>query len=102
VFVDLMAKSGLVAMPGKDSLVWQAFAAELLRHSGHPKAIQHLAIDMSAAYTNRVSLHLGSARVVYDKFHDIENVVEACDRVLMEESWADAGERDRLERTRWM
>ena len=42
----------------------------MLRHNGHPKAIQ--------------------------------NVVGACDQVRKAESRADAGKRDRLERTRWM
>ena len=51
VFADLVAKSVLFVTPGQDASVWKAFAAELLRHNGHPKAIQHVAIDMSAAYT---------------------------------------------------
>ena len=36
VFVDLVAKRGLFTKPGKNALVWAAFAAELLRHNGHP------------------------------------------------------------------
>jgi hypothetical protein len=39
VFADLVAKRGLFATSGKDASVWEAFAAELLRHNGHPKAI---------------------------------------------------------------
>ena len=38
---------------------------------------------------------------MYDKFHVIEKVVEECDRVRKAESRADAGKRDRLERTLW-
>jgi transposase len=102
VFADLVAKRVLFATPGKDASVWEAFAAELLRHNGHPKAIQHVAIDMSAAYAKGVSDNLGNAQVVYDKFHVIQNVVEACDQVRKAESRADTGKRDRLERTRWM
>ncbi len=102
VFADLAAKRVLFATPGKDASVWAAFAEELLRHNGHPKAIQHMAIDMSAAYTKGVSGNLGKAQVVSDKFHVIQNVVEACDQVRKAESRADAGKRDRLERTRWM
>ncbi len=102
VFADLVAKRVLFAKPGKDASVWAAFAAELLRHKGHPKAIQHAAIDMSAAHTKGVSDNLGNARVVYDKFHVIKNVVEACDQVRKAESRVDAGKRDRLERTWWM
>jgi transposase len=102
VFADLVAKRVLFATPGKDASVWEAFAAELLRHNGHPKAIQHVAIDMSAAYAKGVSDNLGNAQVVYDKFHVIQNGVEACDQVRKAESRADTGKRDRLERTRWM
>ncbi len=102
VFADLVAKRVLFATPDKDPSVWAAFAAELMRHNGHLKAIQHLAIDMSAAYTKAVSENLGNVRVVYDKFHAIQDVLEACDQVRKAESRADAGKRDRLERTRWM
>ena len=46
--------------------------------------------------------NLGNAQVVYDKFHVIQNVVEACDQVQKWESRSDAGKRELLERTRWM
>jgi len=102
VFADLLAKRVLFATAGKDASVWEAFAAELLRHNGHPKAIRRVAIDMSAAYTKGVASNLGNAQVVYDKFHVIQNVVEACDQVRKAESRSDAGKRELLERTRWM
>ncbi len=54
VGADLLAKRELFATPSKDASVWEAFAAELLRHNGHPKAIRRVAIDMSAAYTKGV------------------------------------------------
>ena len=102
VFADLLAKRVLFATPGKDASVWEAFAAELLRHNGHPKAIQYVAIDMSPAYIKGVSDNLGNAQVVFDKFHVIQYVVEACDQIRKIESRSDAGKRDLLERTRWM
>ena len=74
----------------------------MLRHNGHHKTIQHVAIDMSAAYATGVSDNLGNAQVMYGKFHVIQNMVEACDQVWKAESRADAGKRKRLERTRWM
>ena len=77
VFADLIATRGLAATPVKDASVWEAFAAKLLRHNGHPKAIQYVDIDMSAAYTKGVSDNLGNPRVVPDQFHVIQNVVEA-------------------------
>jgi hypothetical protein len=102
VFANLLAKRVLFATPGKDASVWEAFAAEMLRHNGHPTAIQYVTIDMSAAYIKGVSDNFGNAQVVYDKFHVIQNVVEACDQIRKIESRADAGKRDQLERTRWM
>ena len=79
VFADLLDKRVLFVTPGKDVSVWEAFAAELLRHNGQPKAIRRVAIDMSAAYTKGVASNLGNAQVVYDKFNVIQNVVEACE-----------------------
>jgi transposase len=102
VFADLLAKRVLFATPGKDASVWEAFAAELLRHNGHPKAIQYVAIDMSAAYIKGVSDNFGNAQVVYDKFHVIQYVVEACDQIWKIESRSNTGKREQLERTRWM
>jgi transposase len=61
VFADLVAKRVLLATPGKDASVWEAFAGELLRHNGHPKAIRYAAIDMSVAYIKGVSDNLANA-----------------------------------------
>jgi transposase len=61
-----------------------------------------VAIDMSAAYAKGVRDNLGNAQVVYDKFHVIQNVVEACDQVRTAERRAYGGKRDRLEGTRSM
>ncbi len=58
----------------------------MLWHNGQHKAIQHVAIDISAAYTKGVSYNLGNARVMYDKFHLIQNEVEVCDPVRKAES----------------
>jgi transposase len=102
VFADLLANRVLFATPGKDASVWEAFAAELQRQNGHPKAIRRLAIDMSVAYTKVVASNQGKAQVMYDKFQVIQNVVEACDQVRKAESRSDAGKRELLERTRWM
>ncbi len=102
VFADPLAKRVLFATPSKDASVWEAFAVELLRHNGHPKAIRRVAIDMSAAYIRGVADNLGNAQVVYEKFHVIQSVVEACDQVRKAESRSDAGKRELLELTRWM
>ena len=102
VFANFLAKRVLFVKPGNDASVWAAFAEELLLQNAHPKAIQHVAIDMSTAYTTWMSDTFGHAWVVYDKFHFIQNVVEACDQVRKAESRADSGKRGQLGRTRWM
>jgi hypothetical protein len=102
VFADLVQKRVLFATPGKGSETWESFAAEMPRHNGHPKSITQVAIDMSAAYIKGVRDHFGNAQVVYDKFHVIQNVVEACDQIRKLESRIDAASRERLERTRWL
>jgi transposase len=102
VFADLVAKRVLFASPGKDASVCEAFAGELQRHNGHPKAIRYAALDMSVAYIKGVSDNLANAQVVYDKFHVIHYAVEAYDQIRKSESRADAGKRDQLEWTRWM
>ncbi len=102
VFADLLAKRVLFATPGKGASVWESFAAELLRHNGHPKAIQYVAIDMSAAYIKGVSDNFGNAQLVYGQYHVIQNIVEACDGVRKVESRSNAGKREQLERMRWM
>jgi hypothetical protein len=50
-FADLVATMLLFAPPRKSAPVSDAFAAELLRNSGPPKAIRHLAIEMKVAYS---------------------------------------------------
>jgi hypothetical protein len=55
---------------------------------------------MSAAYARGVNENHGNVQAVYDKFHVIQNVVEASDQVRKAENRVDAGKWDRLERTR--
>lgn len=102
VFADLIQKRVIFATPGKDSSTWEAFAKELVKHNGHPKAITQVAIDMSAAYAKGVRDNLGNAEIVYDKFHVVQNVVKACNDVRTAESRVSAEHRQRLERTRWL
>ena len=99
LFANLIAKRVLFATTGKDSSFWLAVAAELLRHNGHPKDIQNVAIDMSAFCTKGARDNLGNARMVSDKLHVIRNVVEACDQVRKAESRVDEGKPVRLEET---
>ena len=86
VFAELMTERVLFAKSGEAAWVCAAFAAELLRHNAHPKASQHVGVDMGAAFVRGIVI-FGNARVVYEKFHVIQNVVEACNQVRNVESW---------------
>ncbi len=66
----------IFATEGKDARVWEAFAEELLKHNGHPKAITQAAIDMSPAYVKGVRENFGNAEIVFDKFHVISQINE--------------------------
>ncbi len=62
----------------------------LLRHNGHRRAIQHVAIDRSAANIKGMSDNFENSRVVYDMFNVAYNVVEACEQ---ERVWLTIGRR---------
>ena len=49
----------------------------MLRYNGHHKVIEHVNIDMSAAYAKGLSDKLVNNQVVYEEFPVIQNVVEA-------------------------
>jgi transposase len=102
VFVDLVAKRVLLAVEGKDATVWERFSEQLGRHNGHPKAITQIAIDMSPAYQKGVREHFGNARIVFDKFHVVTQVVQAVEEVRRKETRQDAVAREQLERTSWL
>ncbi len=102
VFVDLEAKRVLLAVEGKDAGVWEAFARELVRHNGHPKAITQVAIDMSPAYRKGVQDHLGNAQIVYDKYHVVSQVTEGVEAVRRAEVRQDASAREQLEKSCWL
>jgi transposase len=102
VFVDLEAKRVLLAVEGKDASTWERFAAELLKHDGHPKAVTQIAIDMSPAYVKGVRENFANATVSFDKFHVVSQVVQAVEEVRRKEARQDAQARADLEKTSWL
>lgn len=102
VFADLVARRVVYATEGKDAKTFERFAAELLAHNGHPKAVAQVAIDMSAAYAKGVRENFGNAKVVYDKFHLVQHVVEACGQVRAAETRMGPEKRDKLSKTLWL
>jgi len=81
VFADLVARRVVFATEGKDSATFLRFCEELLRHNGHPHAVTHVAMDMSAAYRKGAKETLRNATITYDPFHVTALVSTAVDEV---------------------
>jgi len=82
---DLEAKRLLFACPGRDHETVAAFAQDLTAHGGDPEAVEHVCMDMSAAYTKGVGKSLPQAAISFDRFHVVALANEAMDAVRREE-----------------
>lgn len=82
---DLEAKRLLFACPGRDHETVAAFAQDLTVHGGDPEAVEHVCMDMSAAYTKGVGKFLPQAAISFDRFHVVALANEAMDAVRREE-----------------
>ena len=82
---DLEQKRLLFACPGRDQATLATFARDLAAHGGDPAAVEHVCMDMSAAYTKGVTQALLKASISYDRFHVIALANEAMDAVRREE-----------------
>jgi transposase len=85
VVVDMEEKKVLFATPGKDSSTIEAFAEDLVKHGGDPKAITEVSADMSKAFIAGVEQHLPNAEMTFDKFHAVQLVTDALDEVRRQE-----------------
>ncbi|MFO1459483.1 MAG: ISL3 family transposase [Verrucomicrobiota bacterium] len=86
VFADLIKRRVLFATPGRDHWCFDDFAAALGLHNGHPHAITHVAMDMSAAYRKGAEETLRNAQIVFDPFHVTALVGTAVDEVRRREA----------------
>jgi transposase len=82
---DLEAKRLLFACPGRNHETVAAFAQDLTVHGGDPEAVEHVCMDMSAAYTKGVGKFLPRAAISFDRFHVVALANEAMDAVRREE-----------------
>jgi transposase len=82
---DLDAKRLLFACAGRDHTALTAFAADLKAHGGDPDAVEHVCMDMSAAYRKGVGEGLPNANISYDRFHVVALAGDAMDEVRKEE-----------------
>ncbi len=103
VFADLIGKRVLFATEGRDTSTWTAFVEALAKHNGHPHAITQVSMDMWRPYQRGVADHCRNAEIVFDKFHVIQNVNEAIDKVRGAEIRLGHREvREALRKTVWI
>lgn len=82
---DLEARRLLYMTPGRGHETVAAFTQELAAHGGKPDGIEHVCMDMSAAYAKGVTENLPKAQISYDRFHVIALANTAMDEVRREE-----------------
>ena len=87
---DLDAKRLLFAAEGRNHQTVLDFAADLKAHGGDPAEVQHVCMDMSAAYAKGVGLALPDAQISYDRYHVVAMAMEAMDQVRRAEMSDDA------------
>jgi len=81
LFVDLDQARVLFVTEGKDAATVAAFAEDLSAHGGDPAAVAEACIDMSPAFIKGVAESLPNAEVTFDKFHAVQIVNDAVDKV---------------------
>ena len=87
---DLQSKRLLFATEGRSHQTVLDFVADLKAHGGDPAEVQHVCMDMSAAYAKGVTLALPQAQISYDRFHVVAMAMEAMDQVRRAEMTEDA------------
>jgi transposase len=78
---DLEAKRLLFLTEGSDHKTVTAFKADLIAHGGDPAEIEHVCMDMGAAYIKGVTEVLPEAEISFDRFHVIAMANKAMDEV---------------------
>jgi transposase len=82
---DLDTKRLLFATEGRDHQTVLEFAQDLKAHGGDPDQVEHICMDMSAAYAKGVAHALPNAQISYDRFHVVAMAMEAMDEVRRQE-----------------
>ena len=82
---DLEAKRLLFMTHGRSHKTVEQFKADMALHGGNPAEIEHVCMDMGAAYIKGVTEALHEAQISFDRFHVIAIANEAMDKVRREE-----------------
>jgi len=102
VFADLVNKRVLFGTQGKDASVWECFAQQFQAHNGHPKSVTQVAIDMSRAFIKGVRENFGTAALVFDKFHVIQEANAGVEKVRRLEAQQDELKGRQLAKSQWI
>ena len=78
---DLQAKRLLFATPGRSHETVAAFTQDLQAHGGEAAQVEHVCMDMSAAYLKGVRQSLPEAAISYDRYHVAAMAGQAMDEV---------------------
>jgi transposase len=78
---DLQAKRLLFATPGRSHETVAAFTQDLQAHGGNAAQIEHVCMDMSAAYRKGVEQSLPEAAISFDRYHVAALAGQAMDEV---------------------
>ena len=87
---DLQAKRLLFGESGRDSQCVHAFVQDLQRHGGHAQKIEHVCMDMSAAFIKGAGQAWPQAAISYDRFHVVALANAAMDEIRRAEVKQDA------------
>ena len=87
---DLLAMRLMFATPGRDQQTVLDFTQDLQAHGGSPEQIEHVCMDMSAAFLKGAKQAMPQAAICYDRFHVAALASQAMDEVRSAEFKADA------------
>jgi transposase len=103
VFADLVEKRVIFAVEGHDHHSWEAFVQTLEKHHGDRRAITQASMDMSAGYQKGAKENCRNARIVFDKFHLIAQLIKKVDQVRRAEVRVGGpGVWEALHKTKWI
>jgi len=85
LFVDLDGKRLLLGTEGKGAETVRDFKTDLEKHGGIPSTVSEVCCDMSPAFISGVSEAFPEAEITFDRFHIMQLMQEAVDKVRRQE-----------------
>lgn len=85
-FVNLNTRRVLFVTEGKDHKTVKAFVEDFKAHGGIPENIINVTCDMSKAFIKGIKKNFINAKIIIDKFHVIQLINKALDKVRNEET----------------